>query len=216
MEVLNVAKARSIWLFDFADLNPSGKKISAELIEWLKGYYKFSKVPLSVNDFDETKALAFLDGSFTIDVDTEIAVNLRIYNDGFVADTRSSTDSSDAFLDDLLGSAAKRFGLRYKPERIRKKIYLSELNVGCDKSLEDNCPKLKAFADRVTTALNRPTRFSSVAWLTDPETQAALAQFRFERKFGAAFSNQMYYSVAPLRTDDHRQLLDDLERIMAA
>ena len=215
MELLSVIRARSIWLFDFAELNPAGKKITAEFLGWLKEYYNFSKAPSSAQDLDETKALAFLDGSFQIKPDT-LAVDLRIYNDGFVADTRSTTDSSNEFLNDLLGNAASQFGLGYKPEKIRRRIYLSELSVKCDKSLEDACPKLKAFADRVTTALGRPTKFSSVAWWTDPETQTAIAQFRFERKYGAAFSDQRYYSVAPLRTDDHLELLQELEGILSA
>ena len=216
MELLNVVKARSIWLFDFADLNPSGRRISTELIEWLKAYYKFSKAPSSPDDIDPTKALAFLDGSFAANASRPIAVDLRMYTDGFVADTRSSTDLSDNFLDDLLQRAAKQFELGYKPTTIRKKMYLSELSLHCDKSLEDVCPKLKAFADKVTTALNRSTKFSSVGWWTDPEMQSTLGQFRFERKYGAAFSDQRYYSVAPLRTADHLKLLEELEEILSA
>lgn len=216
MELLSVIRARSIWLFDFGDLNRSGKRITAELLAWLKDYYNFSKAPASAQDFDETKALAFLDGSFQFDSAGAIGVDLRIYNDGFVADTRTSTRASDSFLDDLLRGAASQFKLEYKPAKIRKRLYLSDVSLKCDKSLEDACPKLSAFADRVSTALGRPTKFSSVAWWTDPEIQTASVQFRFERKHGAAFSDQRYYSVAPLPTDDHLQLLQELENILSA
>ena len=86
-------------------LNPSGRRISTELIEWLKAYYKFSKAPSSPDDIDPTKALAFLDGSFAANASRPIAVDLRMYTDGFVADTRSSTDIKRQ----LLGrSATKR------------------------------------------------------------------------------------------------------------
>ena len=81
MELLSVIRARSIWLIDFAELNPGGRKITHELVGWLKDYYNFSKAPSSAQDFDETKALAFLDGSFQIKVDTLIAVDLRVYNE---------------------------------------------------------------------------------------------------------------------------------------
>jgi hypothetical protein len=117
MELLNVAKARSIWLFEFADLNPGGKKISGELLEWLKSYYKFSKAPASPNDLDAKKALAFLDGSFTPATKYPISVELRIYSDGFVADTQASTESSDDFLNDVLVNAASKFELGYRPEK---------------------------------------------------------------------------------------------------
>jgi hypothetical protein len=135
MELLNVAKARSIWLFEFADLNPGGKKISGELLEWLKSYYKFSKAPASPNDLDAKKALAFLDGSFTPATKYPISVELRIYSDGFVADTQASTESSDDFLNDVLVNAASKFELGYRPEKnSQENIPQRFIKSGCKKA----------------------------------------------------------------------------------
>ena len=36
MELLNVQKARSVWLFDSNDLNPRGRSIGTDLFEWIK------------------------------------------------------------------------------------------------------------------------------------------------------------------------------------
>jgi hypothetical protein len=188
----------------------------AELLKWLKEFYQFSKAPSSPQDFDNTKALVFTDGSFQSQENTPLSVELRVYGDGFVADTLLSTDASDEFLNQVLRNISKEFGLRYKPENIRRRMYLSELTLKCETPLEDVCPKLREFAGTVSRALNRTATFSSVGWWTDPEHQNTLAQFRFERKFGAAFTDERYFSVAPLRTDDHLKLLKDLEAILKA
>src|SRR5260370_38575310 len=104
MEVLNVIKARSIRVFDLNDLNPHGKRIIPEIIGWLRERYDFRKVPSSVDDLDDTKALAFLDGGAKSRSGEILAVDLRIYNDGIVADTKASTEHTDAFIDDVLAS----------------------------------------------------------------------------------------------------------------
>jgi hypothetical protein len=212
VELLSVIKARSIGLFDINELNPRGKSIAPEFLDWLKDSYGFSKVPSSINDLDATKALAFLGGSFQVSTENSIDVELRIYTDGFVADTRSSTKDSNAFLDAVLKSAAKRFKLSYKPEIIRKRMYLSELNLKSDRaSLSDQSAKLKAFADKLASVFSGQVQLSGIGFWTDHTTPTGFSVFRFERKINTAFSEHRYYSVASLQTDDHMKLLDELE-----
>jgi hypothetical protein len=37
-------KARSIWLFDLQDLNPSGKDIAEDLFDWIQGGIRFFRI----------------------------------------------------------------------------------------------------------------------------------------------------------------------------
>jgi len=215
MELLSVIKARSIWLFDANDLNPRGKRIYPELLSWLKECYNFLKIPSSLDDLDETKALAFLNGSFQTSPENIIGVDLKIYNDGVVVDTRSSTKDNDKFIDEMLSSAAKQFDLVYSPEMIRKRLYLSELNVRCKRTLQDLNPKLKAFTDKISQLVNGEVELCSIGFWAEQNTPAPLAPFRFERKLNAEFSEHRYYAAAPLQTDDHLKLLDELENILA-
>jgi hypothetical protein len=150
MELLSVIRARSIWLFDFTDLNPLGKRIYPELLGWLKDSYNFSKVPSSSVDLDETKALAFLGGSFQVSPENLIGVDLKLYNDGVVVDTRSSTKDSDEFIHEMLTTAAKQFDLVYSPEMGRKRLYLSELNVRCKSTFQGLNPGLKTFTNKIS------------------------------------------------------------------
>jgi hypothetical protein len=198
------------------DLNPRGKVIALELLEWLRDSYSFSKAPSAINDLDETKALTFTGGSFRVDADDTIEVGLRVYNDGFVADTRSSTKESDAFLDNVLRSAAKKFKLSYKPEIVRKKNYLSELNVKSDEAaLNDYDAKLRGFADKLSSSFGGKVELCSLGFWTDHTTPQDFSSFRFERKYNTSFSEHRYYTMAALQTNVHLKLLNELEDVLA-
>jgi len=214
MEILNVIKARSIWLFDINELNPSGRSLGPEFLFWLKDHYNFSKAPSSSNEVDDTKALAFLGGRFEPSTEDSVDVDFKLYNDGVIADTRRSTKVSDQFIENLLNTAAKLYKLNYGPDIVRRKLYLSEINLKSDRHLETAYAGFKEFGDKLFDVLGRKFEFSSVAWWADPETPNRNAQFRFERKLGAAFSEQRYYSSAPMQTEDHLKLLVELEKIL--
>jgi hypothetical protein len=218
VELLSVQRARSVWLFDLGEVNPRGKSIGEDLLQWLADAYHFSKVPSSPTDLDESKALAFLGGSFQIREEVFIDVELRVYNDGFVGDTRSSTEDTDKFLEDVLQTFSKEFSLPVRPDLIRKKLYHSELNVKTDKSLSFLNLRLTNFAKElaefigVQPAAVEPAGITFWAdFLGNPQS----SDFRFERKLGIAFEMQRYWSKAPVQTSQHLKLLNTLEAILA-
>lgn len=217
MDIANVQRARSIWLFDTNDLNPRGKDIGTDLLDWLKDAYEFSKFPANAGDFEaDTKGLLFSGGSFQVREEIFITVELRLYNDGLVADTRSSTEDTDLFLVDVLESAAKEFSMPYKPEIIRKKMYLSELIVRTNKKLLGATnPKLAEFAGKIAVATGdkSPVELAGIGFWS--EVNPAASAFRFERKWGAEFSENRYYSRAPLPTAKHQEILNELETILS-
>ena len=224
MELLSVMGARSMWFIDPLDLNPRGKSLFPDIIHWLKDTYKFAKVPSDMNDVDDTKGLAFSNGTFKTIGGNSIAVSLTFYNDGFKGDTCSSTKDTDAFLGDALASAATQFGLSYTPEMVRKKLYQSQLNVRCNRPLVVLNPELKTFCDKLSslTIQRDPSpifELSGLRFWTETTVLSGLAvniaDFRFERKLTFPFSENRYFSVAPFDTDNHLSILQELESILA-
>jgi hypothetical protein len=218
MELLNVKQARSIWLFDIDELNPQGKSIQPELVEWLKDNYHFEKFPKSLSALSENKGVAFEEGSYQLRDEFFISVNLTLYNDGVVADTMSSTEDTDKFIDDALNLAVKDFGLHYTSHLVRQKLYVSELYVQCGRSLGGLNKGLKSFSDRLSS-LSSSTKasfdVSSIGFWADPSASPVqTGPFQFERKAGTAFSENRFYSRAPLPTKDHLALLDDFEHLL--
>ena len=218
MNRVHIARARSIWLFDMRELNPRGKNISLELIHWLRDEYKFIKVPQSPSDINpETKSLDFVDGSFTTDDGRSVFVALSIYNDGVIADTRSSTRDTDAFLEDSIQGLSRAFDLEYLPEIIRTKAHISEINFHTENQLDVINPKLRSFAEQLTAALGgKPEyRVNGVTLAIDPLANVTKpGPFTFERKINTGFSGNLYFSQAPLDTEEHLRLLAEFERLL--
>jgi len=220
MKVINVAGAKSVWLFDINDLNPRGKDIMPELLEWLKDNYHFDKAPTSVDQLDDTtKALKFERGRFMIKEEIYITVGLEIYKDGVVAQSNSSTRDSETFVEDLLSFTAKEFSLPYDPEMIKAKMQTSELIIRLDSPLSNINPKLAAFAAKLTSTCGYSDipsfELSGIGFGNDSvRSRLKLAGFTVERQNGTEYVQNRFYSKAPVHTDQHEQLLGEFERLL--
>jgi hypothetical protein len=161
--------------------------------------------------------LVFQRGHFQVRDELLIALNaMTIYSDGIVIDTSSSTDDGDRFGQDLLESAAREFSLSYDSETVRRKLYLSELIVRSDISMDALNAVLTRFASELSDAIDddpRPRfRVAGLSFSTDPHNPAAHKILVLERQAGKSFDERRYYSQAPLQTDVHFGLLEDLEK----
>src|SRR5437588_11746610 len=99
MKLIHVQKARSIWLFDWRDLNPRGKDITEELIDWIKDSYQFATAPDAqsahlavpptgpVSSTQAPEGLVFQRGHFQVREELFIEISsLSIFADGIVID----------------------------------------------------------------------------------------------------------------------------------
>jgi hypothetical protein len=221
MKLLSVQRARSILLINLVDLNPHGRNVFS-LIAPVIEKYKFVQFPTKPEELDLSKGINFVGGSFQKDPKNDIAIDLTIFNDGFLADTRSSTEDSDSFLDDFLSWIAGEFGLVPYKEILRSRAYVSELWVKTDKSLNALNPKLEHFGKRLTSLIighnHHPISFETyrIAFWTNPTITLPPGPFKFERAEGAPFNENRYYSAAPLQTDVHLEMLEELESILSS
>jgi hypothetical protein len=220
MKLQSIKLSRSIWLLPLVDLNPRGLN-EFSLIKSIIEKYKFVQVPSKPEEFDKNKGLKLGGGSFQLDTKQEISIELTVFTDGLVADSRSSTEDSDAFLDDFLTwISTEYFFINYK-ELIKSKIYLSELWVNTDKSLTILNSKLINFATRLNSLIvgheHQPIEFeaSGISFWTDPTIINPPSPFKFERAENTSFKENRYYSVAPLQTDKHLIILKELEDILS-
>jgi|SRR3984885_12285146 hypothetical protein len=218
MKILYVGLARSIWLFDFNLLNPKGLNLQGVLVAIGKRY-QFAKIPASVIDVDERKGLPFKAGSFINSKGNPLLVTFTIFADGFVAETTSSTDDSTEFLVELTGWLKEEFGLTV-PANV-KKIWVSQIDYESDVSLANLNPQLeriiKFLKTRVKPSVEKDREYEVGAlnfWSEDMAKPGAPAAVKFERKIDARFSDNHYFSQAPLQTQDHKDLINDLEKLL--
>jgi hypothetical protein len=219
MQLLSVLNARAVWILPLLDLNPRGRAIGSDLIDWLKKTYDFKKYPSSVVDVDQSQALVFSSGTFEfVDEsgnDNRIAVDLSIFNDGLVANTRSATKDADRFIEQGLKSAVSMFDLEYTPTMVRQKLYLSEVDVKLDRPLSSINPNLQKLGDKISTLLNGTSfEVSNIEFARDPRAPWQHASFKVERRLNVPLSENRYFCVAPLHTEDHLQLLSEFEQFL--
>jgi hypothetical protein len=219
MRVLNIVSADSTWLFDLADLNPKGKSVFPEIIDWLKDTYNFKEAPTTAADLESGKGLVFKDGQFQAREEVFVDVQLSIFNDGLVAKSSSSTEDTDKFLESVVNSVVIEFNLAFDPNMIRKRIYLSQLNVRFETPLGNVNPRLGEFAQDLTAMCpGHPTfEVGGLSFWTDGTVQATkTAPFIIERRLNAPFNENRFFSKAPLQTEQHIAMLTKLEGILKA
>lgn len=222
MKLLHIATARSIWILSLQDLNPRGQAITQESIDRISDRYNFQSPPTLASAIEaqrKNEAVHFAAGSFLSSAGIDIAVDLKVYNDGFLADCRSNTKDSESFLADLVAWLPGGLALPKTEVSILKRLYVSEMIVKPDSPLALINPKLSGLAQKLSSLVPKgsPTSYdiSSLAIATDPKDGTPLVGFKFERQVNMPFNQNRYYTSAPIHTDDHWSLLESLEAILS-
>ncbi|MCK9376997.1 MAG: hypothetical protein M0P73_12680 [Syntrophobacterales bacterium] len=218
MKLLSINLARSLWFCPMQELNPRGKSLY-HIIPYLIDKYKFKVFPSEKEVPDENKGIKFEDGEFLTSTNELISINLTIYTDGLVADSRYSTNESDTFLTDLLINLHRDFSFPHFELVIRRIGYVSQLYVSNDKSLELMNQKLKKISEYLSNNVKGfgeiLFELGGISFWPDQTNIIKPFTFTFERVLNVAFSENRYYSAAPLQTEKHLELLDMLEGILS-
>lgn len=195
----------------------------ADIVRKIKERYDFQKCPDKFEEmFPEHIAgplaagISFFEGKFKVD-EKVVAINLFQLKPGMIfADTRSSTDHGEAFLEDYISRANAE-----TPECITSTgptYYLSQIEFTMERVPEVLAPIEQAgkTIDRLLDdyGLKVPKfSFWGTSINTDPHQLGVMppAFFALERRVGFPFSAKVFFSQAPLRTKDHIALLEQLD-----
>jgi hypothetical protein len=192
-----------------------------DTIKKIQERYSFLKIPTTYDEMfgtDPEQGVQFHHGKFVTGNKTIIVDLLQFLPNMVVADTRSSTDDSDLFLDDYIANANSR-----QADTITvtgPTIYVSQIEFTTDVSLDKYVP----LAPTITSAIDRllahykiqmpPYRVMGVMFHSDLTRVAGLppGHFTIERRKDFPYESNTYYSHAPLKTRDHFELLETLDR----
>jgi hypothetical protein len=214
MKILYVGLARTIWLFNFALVNPTGINLRG-VFDALGKRYQFGKTPKNEIDFDDQNSLSFKSGTFVGQRKVPLLIDLNIYNDGIVVDARSSTDESTEFLNDVANWLQDTYGLAIPKER--RVAYLSQIDFQWDVSLGNLNPGLAALAGQANEHSVPKSEFEVASiqfWTEGFSRPNAPAPLKIERKIPAPFSSNHYFSQAPMETKDHIAFLNAFEALL--
>lgn len=215
MQRSSVLLARAVAWVESSDLNPIGRVPYPRLAEALVQRYNFQTYPTKAEDFDEAKGVVFAGGSAGETV-IEQAV---IYSQGLVLDTRTSTDESKRVLEEALTWAAARFGLHFGPGLIRGWNFVSQVVFRSEMVLAMLHPAVQKLLKHVeagvrgTDAEGLKYEVTNLGFNYDRLLRKnALVGFTIQRRVEQPFSEQKFFSEAPLPTDTHWKLLEEFEK----
>ncbi len=147
-----------------------------------------------------------------------VIVTLQIFQNGVIVDTRSSTDNSMRVFDDLLQFAKEKNGATV----VRRRYHLtSQVTFQSNFKLSLINPFLQPIADRLSSqlseTLDHPILFEPTAIMIGPQTWSMKIvpnSFTIERRAETPFSENTYFSSAPLATKEHIRLIEDIEQAL--
>jgi hypothetical protein len=215
MQLKAVLTARVLGFVELATLNPQGRIFFPSIVSGIVGRFNFQKYPTAPEQFDESKGIEFHDGQW----DGINVSNLTIYNNGFLIDTQASTAVSEQVLMTSLEWAKEAFGITFSPEMIYRRRYLSDLLVSTDVPILDGFKPINNLRQNLSNAMDailaERLQYAGIRLDVDFERfqrQAAIAPLTIQRRLDHAFSDNHYFSEAPLPTEAHFDLLEQYEK----
>jgi len=215
LQLAAIILARVLGFIETADLDQRGKVFDPDFAQELVKRYKFQKFPKTVEDFDESKGVVFEEGK----IGNKVIQKLTLFHTVLVLDTRSSTDDSKQLLEEMLLWGAAKFGLNYNPGGIKRFAYVSDLTFYSDVPiLGAACqPLLNLVAktsDALTEVWQEPIVYhpANLSIGHDPLARKnGIASFTITHRAESKWSENKYFSEAPLPTDMHIAFLEEFE-----
>ena len=181
--------------------------------------YSFIEVPESSSYFNPAGGIKFKHGKFE---DISIA-ELSLYPDGIVANSSVPVEVIERFVDDVVRWTEDALQAEEISSLPRVKLFDSHIIVQSAIEIGSTLQKIEGLGRMISNLLDqygtvtKPYTISGIELHNDqPDTgMYKTSSFNFERRVDQPFSRNMYFSTAPLRTNDHLELLNLLEKALA-
>lgn len=188
----------------------------------IKERYGFIGVPTSIFELEvsDTQGLRFQHGKFVQDSRPVLIKSLEIYNNWVIATTESSTQDSDAFLSDMLAWLS---GTDFTVVTYSYVAYFSQLEVMLEASFGSAVSFLSSSMTKLGTLLSAYNNIGSIDikmsgfslnYDTTKRPDANWGGFTIERRTGHSYDENVYFTQAPLQTNDHIALLTEIENAL--
>jgi hypothetical protein len=221
MKLIANDSGQSLQLFLADEIRPLKGVHFPEFVEKIASRYRFASVPTDVVEALNSGATKFANGILPDHPGTVIR-SLEIYNDGIIVNA-FDTETADTVIDDMFRWAVDTFGFR-SPKTIKNRIYFSAVVIQFEESLNSVLQQFEilkqtaANAFEATSGISADFDLSTVGLQADPEKLPAGLGTRFviERRFGRPFSDNVYFSTAPIPTKAHLKWLEEFEGALQA
>jgi len=184
------------------------------LIRGLQDLYGFVQVPVTVAELDFKNGVTFLSGYYH----GKIIEKFQVYENGLLCETSNDTDLADEFLSEILAWATREHNLPVKETGVR--AYISQLEVISQIDMESKLSRLSQVGKLLAEFLKgygQPVANYGISGLRMHYDSMATPiprppHFAFERRVGQEYSTNEFFTSAPIRTKDHLEILNALEK----
>jgi len=188
-----------------------------DLVKGIEARYRFLQAPKLVDEYDCTKGIRFLNGVFNKHVGVD---RFELFANGIICEGKFATEELEGFVEDVFGWAEKEFGI---PPSKGPQAYLSHLEIHSETDIAEKFAAFSTFGQNLTDLLRSYGQATaefkvSMIGLHSDQTETPFPKataFVFDRRQGKPYSEQLYFSSAPLKTADHLRVLDKLEGLLA-
>jgi hypothetical protein len=224
MRVIAIDAARVTILFPIEEVVPLAGIASADTLDDVVSRYAFATRPDLTLSKDELQkvGLKFENGHCQFGNRTVRILSCTVFTDGVVIDA-SNTDDAEEFWGDLSKWMIEEKQFRnftITPAR----RFISQVVVEFDKPLSTLFKSFESLTKLVSDKINQvyntdlslnigrlDLEFDRLTGISSP----TLPKFIIERRANVQFVRERYYCSAPIRTNDHLQVLKEIEEVMA-
>lgn len=189
-----------------------------DLIRGIQDRYRFWSAP-APSDLNQPGAngAKFTTGRFE---DINLSA-LIVYNNGVLVEGPAHSSRLDSVLDDLADWVSNTYGVTYTLSEPLGKGFTSSVEVASDVTLGERFRELDGWLQLltlrvasygITLANYQP---STLIFLTEQAAAKPVnpGRFMIEQRTGHPLGSKVYFSEAPVSTDEHMELLNALEAI---
>ena len=215
MKVVAFSSGTLASLFPLEAFAPLGGLDERQIIGSIGERYNFGTSPTISSHVElERDGLVFEFGFFATQLGEVTIQRMSIHNDGVVV-RANKTDHAEAFFNDLTDWLVEDYGCR---QIIKKPLYLSEIVV----DLEKPAARLFSKCEKIVNAIlsnvheNREARGAALNGISIEfaTTSVPIPKFTIERRAGTSAEDERYFCSAPLTTQRHLQVLEEIERLL--
>ncbi|QNI31068.1 hypothetical protein H7849_18450 [Alloacidobacterium dinghuense] len=215
MEITAILKARALARVELDELNLGGRVRFLDCVAPLVERYQFAVFPQKPEDFDFTKnGVKFESGK----ANGLLIDSLVIYDQAIYVDTLSSTDDSQKILLEMMEWGRDALRLSYRPGMFRKWGYISDITFQTDfpllASFSSPLQRLGEKTSEVMGDLFDGLHYQPMSLTIghDPNVRKnGIAGLVIQHRVGTLFSENKYFSEAPLPTHFHIRFLQEFE-----
>jgi hypothetical protein len=216
MQLSAIITSRALAFIDVNEILSGGNIYLPDLSKILASEFNFQKVPTKPEEFNLGDGVEFKLGKNKKVVIERVAIFYGLV----LLETKSTTEVSQQTLMELFRTVFSKMNISFSEELIKRWAFISFVTFYTDfPLLTQYSDPLKSLAEKITKAVSQifdeDLKYEPLEIKIghDPNLRKNdIASFTIQHRLGTRFSENKYYSEAPLPTELHLQLLQEFEK----